>query len=96
MFDCEGCEFGWCGRANGFGGPEAPADRRADAPDGEGGGRTTPEPSFRRVVLGFVLERGEELVFSTGLPFSLPSSGICTFKTGRLPPSEALFVRDGG
>lgn len=28
-----------CGRAKGLGGPEAPADRRADA-EGEGGGRT--------------------------------------------------------
>jgi len=32
---------GW-GRANGLGGPEAPALRRAEA-EGDGGGRTTPE-----------------------------------------------------
>jgi len=37
----EFCETG-CGRANGFGGPEAPALRSADA-EGEGGGSTTEE-----------------------------------------------------
>lgn len=36
-------ETGWCGLAKGLGGPEAPAERRAEA-EGEGGGRTTPEP----------------------------------------------------
>ncbi len=30
------------GRANGFGGPLAPADKSADA-EGDGGGRTTPD-----------------------------------------------------
>jgi hypothetical protein len=95
-------ETGWCGRANGFGGPEAPALRRAEA-EGEGGGRTTPEPEeecswdwpFRR-WLGFVLERGEE--FESAVPDSSSSSGILTFRTGRLPPIEPLpvFVRDGG
>lgn len=34
-------ETGW-GRAKGFGGPDAPAESKADA-DGEGGGRTTLE-----------------------------------------------------
>ena len=40
-FVCEVCDTGW-GRAKGFGGPDAPAERRAEA-DGDGGGRTTPE-----------------------------------------------------
>ena len=39
LFCCEG----GCGRANGFGGPEAPALRIALAL-GDGGGRTTPVP----------------------------------------------------
>lgn len=32
------CDVGGGGRANGLGGPDAPADSKADA-DGEGGGR---------------------------------------------------------
>lgn len=38
---CDVWETGW-GRAKGFGGPDAPAESRAEA-DGEGGGRTMPE-----------------------------------------------------
>jgi hypothetical protein len=40
-FVCEVWETG-CGRAKGFGGPDAPAESRAEA-DGEGGGSTTPD-----------------------------------------------------
>jgi hypothetical protein len=46
------------GRAKGFGGPEAPALRRAEA-EGEGGGRTTPEEwweSERLRLLGVEVE----------------------------------------
>jgi hypothetical protein len=103
-FVCEVWETG-CGRAKGLGGPEAPAERRAEA-EGEGGGRTTPEecesellrPLGRRFELvALVLERGLELESAVALPPSEGSSGICTFRTGRLPPpSWAEFVLDGG
>jgi hypothetical protein len=97
---CGGCETGW-GRAKGLGGPDAPAESRADA-DGDGGGRTTPEPEgcsedcpFRCAFAAVVAEWGEES--PVALPPSDGSSGICTFRTGRFPPpSEALFVREGG
>lgn len=91
---CEFCDTG-CGRAKGLGGPDAPAERRADA-EGEGGGRTTPETdgwSFRCAGAAFVAEWGEE----SALPPSEAPSGICTVRTGRfVPPTEALFVRGGG
>jgi hypothetical protein len=94
------------GGARGLGGPEAPAERRAEA-DGEGGGRTTPEeweselfpPLGRRFALVvLVLERGLEFESAVALPPSGDgSSGIWTFRTGRLPPpSWAEFVREGG
>jgi hypothetical protein len=89
-FVCEVWETG-CGRAKGLGGPEAPAERRAEA-EGEGGGRTTPEceselflPLGRRLEpVGLVLERGLEFESAVALPPSEGSSGICTFNTGRL------------
>lgn len=95
----DGCETG-CGRANGLGGPDAPAESRAEA-DGEGGGRTTPEtdgcPSacpFRCAFAAFVAECGEES--PVALSPSEPPSGICTVRMGRLaPPIDALFVREG-
>lgn len=81
-----------------MGGPEAPAERRAEA-DGEGGGRTTPEewesglfpPLGRRFALVvLVLERGLEFESAVALlalpPSGEGSSGICTFRMGRLPP----------
>jgi hypothetical protein len=95
------CDTG-CGRANGLGGPEAPALRSADA-EGEGGGRTTlvvcsfPGPFLRGAT--FVEERGEELESAVLLPPSEGSSGIWTFNTGLLPPpppNGAELVRDGG
>ncbi len=43
------------GRAKGFGGPEAPALRRAEA-DGEGGGRTTEEEWERARLDGVLIE----------------------------------------
>ena len=95
----EFCDTG-CGRAKGFGGPEAPALRSADA-DGEGGGRTTPEElwscpcPFLRAAFE---ERGDELESAVLLPPSEGESGICTFNVGLLPPPPncAEFVRDGG
>jgi hypothetical protein len=92
-FVCEVWETG-CGRAKGLGGPEAPAERRAEA-EGDGGGRTTPEeweselfrPLGRRLELvALVPERGLEFESAVALPPSEGSSGICTFRTGRLPP----------
>ena len=46
----------------------------------------------------FVPERGEELESAVAEPASEGSSGICTFRTGRLPPppSWAELARDGG
>jgi hypothetical protein len=97
----EFCDTG-CGRANGFGGPEAPALSSAEA-DGEGGGSTTEElcswpwPFLR--CAAFVEERGEEFESAVLLPPSDGSSGICTFNTGLFPPPPlncAEFVRDGG
>lgn len=95
----EFCETG-CGRANGFGGPDAPAESRAEA-EGDGGGRTTLEPCSplrRPPACEFCASGpcGEEL--ESPVPSSDCSSGICTFRTGRLPPPPklALFVREGG
>ena len=94
------CETG-CGRAKGFGGPEAPALSNAEA-EGEGGGRTTPAPCSllcpRLRCPTVAGERGDELDSAVLLP-SEGSSGICTFKTGLLAPPAlncAEFVRDGG
>lgn len=93
--------LGGCGRANGLGGPDAPADSIVEV-DGDGGGRTTPPCSpFLRgsedpdPALG---ECGEVESTVADPPPSEGSSGICTFRTGRFPPalSCALFVRDGG
>ena len=55
-------------------------------------------PFGRRLELvGLVLERGLASESAVALPPSEGSSGICTFKTGRLPPpSWAEFVREGG
>jgi hypothetical protein len=87
--DCD-WEGGW-GRAKGLGGPEAPAERRADA-DGEGGGRTTPEEWEPSVPLRWegwlpvasVDSCGEES--AVALPPSEGSSGIWTLRTGLLVP----------
>lgn len=97
MLDC------WRGgRANGLGGPVAPAESRADA-DGDGGGRTMPDafpsgPFGRGVnealsVAGF---RGE-MECAVPLPASDTSSGIWTRKRGRVsPPTRRLLDLEGG
>ena len=43
-----------------------------------------------------MLDRGLVSESAVALPPSEGSSGICTFKTGRLPPTDAEFVREGG
>ena len=80
---------GGAGRANGLGGPWAPALKRALALAlGEGGGRTTPVPEewLASVLVAFagVLSdgRGEDSLASA----SERSSGICTLSWGRLAP----------
>jgi hypothetical protein len=86
------CWFGGCGRANGLGGPDAPALRRALA-EGDGGGRTTPEewepsvPARREgcVPVASVDSRGDES--AVALPPSEGSSGIWTFSLGLFAPS---------
>lgn len=75
---CEGCETG-CGRANGLGGPLAPAESRADA-EGDGGGSTTPddcgsELRGRCEVAGFVPDPGE-FESAVALPALDEPSGI--------------------
>lgn len=94
-----------CGglRANGFGGPVAPAESRADA-EGDGGGRTMLElesVSFWRVDCDVASvecpPRGDEADSAVTLvPSSDCSSGICTLRRGRGPPARRLLDRDGG
>lgn len=84
------------GRANGFGGPWAPALRIAPA-EGEGGGKTTLpggglSPPFTPVVLLPAESREDDSpvaspVASPALPTSELSLGICTFNCGRLDGS---------
>lgn len=96
----------WCGtgRANGFGGPVAPAESRAEA-DGDGGGRTTPdecESVSRRdgcdvTSVVVIVPRGD-VDSAVALPPS-DSSGICTFNRGpreMLPTTRKLLDREGG
>lgn len=86
------------GRANGFGGPVAPALSNELAL-GEGGGRTTPEECdasvLRPGVAPVVPESlGDES--AVALPASECSLGIWTLNLGLLSPIRRLFVRDGG
>jgi len=46
--------------------------------------------------VALVLDRGLASESAVALPPSEGSSGICTFKTGRLPDTEAELVREGG
>ena len=87
------------GRAKGFGGPDAPALKRALAL-GDGGGSSTPEECEASVlVLAGVTpvvpdSLGDES--AVALPVSECSLGICTFNRGRFASVCMLFVRDGG
>lgn len=86
------------GRANGLGGPVAPA-LSSELALGEGGGKTTPEECdasvLRPGVAPVVPESlGDES--AVALPPSECSLGICTRSLGLLSPIRRLFVRDGG
>lgn len=91
-------ETGGGGRANGFGGPWAPALSIAPA-DGDGGGKTTPGRPFSALPFA-----GVEVLFpaesrdesAVALPPSEVSLGICTFNCGRFDGNGPLLVRDGG
>lgn len=76
-------EVGGGGRAKGFGGPDTPAERRAEA-DGEGGGRTIPLWAPRS---GFA-ERLSEAPLGEPEPdsFSSDSDGIWRLSLGREEP----------
>jgi hypothetical protein len=78
--------LGGSGRANGLGGPVAPAERRAEA-EGDGGGRTGPgvKPGSRigvRMLFAVVFLLLDDV--SPPFPFSASSSsaGICTLSFG--------------
>jgi hypothetical protein len=91
-------ETGGGGRANGFGGPCAPALSIAPA-DGDGGGNTTPGGPFSAfpfagVEVLFPAESRDES--AVALPPSEVSLGICTFNCGRLDGNGPLLVLDGG
>lgn len=91
------------GRAKGFGGPVAPAESIAEA-DGDGGGRTIPEPVCELMcregcdvasVVAVTVFRGDA-DSAVALPAS-DSSGICTLRRGRETlPTRRLLDRDGG
>lgn len=86
------------GRANGLGGPVAPA-LSSELALGEGGGSTTPEECeasvLRPGVAPIVPESlGDES--AVALPVSDCSLGICTRSLGLLSPTRRLFAQDGG
>jgi hypothetical protein len=88
------------GRANGFGGPLAPA-LSSELALGDGGGRTTPEECdasvLRPGVAPVVPESlGEES--AVALPASECSLGICTLNLGfaLASPTRILVARGGG
>lgn len=95
----------WCGRANGFGGPVAPADNKVDA-EGDGGGSTTDmsPPARRGIGAVSVTVRGDvdvsaPAVSAALLPVSDCSSGMVTLRRGREAPPVfdcMLLERDGG
>lgn len=86
------------GRANGLGGPWAPALRIAPA-DGDGGGKTTPVwfvSAFAFAGVSAFPAESREVDSAVALPRSEFSLGICTFSCGRFGGNWPLFVRDGG
>jgi hypothetical protein len=90
----EGFEFdvGGGGRAKGLGGPEAPADIKADA-EGDGGGRTIWSEDERPGL-------ADVMAVCDGEPPPLSSSaseGIWRLSFGRAPDFEPdVFEREGG
>lgn len=91
------CACGGGGRANGLGGPWAPALRIAPA-EGDGGGSTTPGWLGSRLALAGVRvllpAESRDESSAVALPPSECSLGICTLSCGRL--DWPLFVRVGG
>ena len=91
-----GLELGGAGRANGFGGPVAPAERTELFAEGDGGGSTTP-----LCVGGSVCAVADRVSLSdessVGSPPSDCSLGICTLRRGRFAVSDCIvFDRVGG
>lgn len=87
--------MGGAGRAKGFGGPWAPAERRAPA-DGEGGGRTTrPVCCWPFGLLGL------EILVSSGASSAVPPSspdcslGIWTLSLGLFASDWLVLLRVG-
>jgi len=89
------CDDGGGGLANGFGGPVAPADSKADA-DGDGGGNTGPFRPSRIGVSTLESRCGRciegELVFGLLFSDSSSSAGICTLSRGLLASDAMLLV----
>lgn len=89
--------MGGAGRANGFGGPCAPALSKVLV-DGDGGGRTTCE-CWPCCCCGPVVTCSCEVLAASesAVAASSPdaSLGICTFRRGRLA-SGAVLARVGG
>lgn len=87
------------GRANGLGGPDAPA-LRSEFADGDGGGSNTPDEceasvEVRAGVTPVLPESlGEES--AVALPASEAALGICTFSRGFLGSVATLFVLEEG
>lgn len=92
-FACGFVLIGGAGLANGFGGPDAPAERIVLV-DGDGGGSTTPL-EFRIGVTPLVgpASLGEES--PVALPPSDCSLGICTFNLGRFASACIIFGLGG-
>ena len=84
--------MGGAGRANGLGGPDAPAESTAFV-DGDGGGRTTPWPTRIGVAVAVPPSLGDES--AVALPPSDCSLGICTFNRGRFASAAAPPGRIG-
>lgn len=85
--------MGGAGLANGFGGPEAPAERMLFV-DGDGGGSTTPLDARIGVTpLVGPASLGDESPVT--LPLSDCSLGICTFNLGRFASVCMTFGRGG-
>jgi hypothetical protein len=90
--------LGGGGRANGLGGPVAPA-LRSEFALGEGGGSTTPDEWDASVLRAGVAPEMESLgeESAVALPPSDCSLGICTLNFGLfLSACWRLFVRVGG
>lgn len=90
--------MGGAGRANGLGGPDAPAESRAFV-EGDGGGRTTPGLAAGAGPVPIPVPAVVVVSFGDESPVALPPSdcslGICTFSRGRLASDCIVLARDG-